>query len=161
MPAMSDQRPPRLEGGERETLQALMQYQRESVVRKIEGIDDAAAREERVASGTSLLWLVQHLTQAEILWFAVRFAGQDTELPDPTAQPDDTIAAALAAYRATWARVDAIIAAAPSLDVPCADVGDQSMVNLRWVLMHMLEETARHAGHADILRELIDGETGR
>jgi len=64
-------------------------------------------------------------------------------------------------YRATWARVDAIVVAAPSLDELCRDVGAESPVNLRWVLMHLLEETARHAGHADVLRELIDGRTGR
>ena len=50
---------------------------------------------------------------------------------------------------------------AASLDDACRDVGDEAIVNLRWVLMHLLEETARHAGHADILRELVDGETGR
>jgi hypothetical protein len=56
--------------------------------------------------------------------------------------------------------VDAIAEAAP-LSQPCRDVGDAAMVDLRWVLTHLLEETARHAGHADILRELIDGSTGR
>jgi hypothetical protein len=71
------------------------------------------------------------------------------------------VASAVAAYRATWERVDAVIAAAPSLDVTCADVGVELPVNLRWVVAHLLEETARHAGHADILRELIDGVTGR
>ena len=70
------------------------------------------------------------------------------------------MAAAVDAYRATWVRVDAITAAA-RLDDWCRDVGDDPPVNLRWVLMHLLEETARHAGHADILRELIDGDTGR
>jgi hypothetical protein len=58
-------------------------------------------------------------------------------------------------------QVDAIIDAAPDLEVMCADTGTESPVNLRWALMHLLEETARHAGHADILRELIDGDTGR
>jgi hypothetical protein len=75
--------------------------------------------------------------------------------------PDDTLAAAVAAYRTTWTRTDATVSSAASLDEPCRDVGDEAPVNLRWVLMHLLEETARHGGHADILRELIDGETGR
>jgi hypothetical protein len=75
---------------------------------------------------------------------------------------DDTLAAAVEAYRATWARADAVIAAAATLDEPCrGPAADEARVNLRWVLMHLLEETARHAGHADILRELIDGQTGR
>ena len=63
-------------------------------------------------------------------------------------------------YRAAWARADAVAAAA-SLDQPCRPSSGQTPVNLRWVLTHLLEETVRHAGHADILRELIDGTTGR
>jgi hypothetical protein len=90
-----------------------------------------------------------------------RFAGQEVAIPDQTVMPDDSLDAAVDAYRSTWARVDAVVAAAPSLDVMCRDTGAESPVNLRWVLMHLLEETARHAGHADVLRELIDGQTGR
>ena len=71
------------------------------------------------------------------------------------------LASAAAAYRSTWSRVDAVVTAAPDLDLPCQQPGEGVPVNLRWVLMHLLEETARHAGHADILRELIDGQTGR
>ena len=156
-----DQRPPRLVGEERETLYALMQYQRESVVRKVDGLDDESARRRFVESDTTLVWLVKHLAHAETLWIQHRFAGEDiTAVPDDSLRPDDTLAAAVAAYRATWTRVDAITAAA-SLDDWCRNVGADPPVNLRWVLMHLLEETARHAGHADILRELIDGETGR
>jgi uncharacterized damage-inducible protein DinB len=158
---MADLKPPRLEGAERETLLALFQYQRQSLVRKVTGVDDVAAHQPFVPTRTSLLWLVKHLTRAELLWFVVRFAGEDIELPDDTVHEDDTIAAAVAAYQRVWERVDSVIAAAPSLDVPCHNVGDESMVNLRWVLAHLLEETARHAGHADIGRELIDGQTGR
>jgi hypothetical protein len=60
-----------------------------------------------------------------------------------------------------WSAVDAVVAEAVDLGQSCRDVGDEAPVNLRWVLMHLLEETARHAGHADVLRELIDGQTGR
>jgi uncharacterized damage-inducible protein DinB len=158
---MPDQKPPRLEGDERETLHALLQYQRESLVRKVSGVDDDAARTSPVSTGTSLLWLVKHLTSAETLWVLHRFAGHEVAIPDHTVTADDSVAAALDAYRATWDRVDAVVAAAPSLDVRCHDTGAESPVNLRWVLMHLLEETARHAGHADVLRELIDGATGR
>ncbi len=86
-----------------------------------------------------------------------RFAGRDVEDQGSNVV---TIGTAIAAYRHTWARVDAIVAAA-SLDDLCRGLGDEPLANLRWVLMHLLEETARHAGHADILRELIDGSTGR
>jgi uncharacterized damage-inducible protein DinB len=155
-----DRKPPRLEGGERETLRALLQYQRDSVVRKVAGVDENAARRPVVGSGTTLLWLVKHLARAETLWIVHRFAGQDVEIPDDRLEPDDSLESAIGAYQETWRRTDTIITGAP-LEQPCRNVGDDTPVNLRWVLMHLLEETARHAGHADILRELIDGHTGR
>ena len=159
---MTDRKPPRLVGDEWETVQALLQYQRESFVRKVEGVDERAARESAVTSGTTLLWLAKHLATAEMLWLAHRFVGEPiTVVPDGTVQPGDTIVAAIDVYRATWTRTDAIVAAASTLDEECAQTGDESSVNLRWVLMHLLEETARHAGHADILRELVDGSAGR
>jgi uncharacterized damage-inducible protein DinB len=158
---MADRKPPRPVAGEYETVQALLQFQRESFIRKVTGVDDADARRELVASGTTLLWLTKHMSRAERLWIVHRFAGQDFTGPDDTVGPGDTLADAIDTYRATSTQVDAIVAAAPDLEVMCADTGAESPVNLRWVLMHLLEETARHAGHADILREIIDGDTGR
>jgi hypothetical protein len=98
---------------------------------------------------------------AETLWIVHRFAGEDVTGIDDTVRPDDTVAAAVDSYRATWVRVDAVAAAAASLDEECRSVGDETSVNVRWVRMHLLDETARHGGHADILRELVDGVTGR
>ena len=158
---MPDQKPPRLFAGERETLLALLQYQRESFVRKVTGVDEDTARRQFVPSGTTLLWLMKHMAGAETLWIVHRFAGEDFAGVEDAVQPCDTLAAAVDAYRAIWVRVDAVVAAAASLDEVCRRVGDETPVNLRWVLMHLLEETARHAGHADILRELGDGATGR
>jgi uncharacterized damage-inducible protein DinB len=156
-----DRKPPRLVADERATLLALLQYERESFARTVEGVDDGAARSSPVASGTTLLWLAKHLATAETLWIVHRFAGEPVDaVPSDTVQPADTIATAVAAYRATWPVVDAIVAAS-QLDDECRDVGDLPSVNLRWVLMHLLEEVARHAGHADILRELVDGDRGR
>ena len=103
---------------------------------------------------------MKHMARAEDLWIEQRFAGQEPEILDDTVRPGDSVDACIEAYRATWVRVDGVVSAA-SLDDACRDVGDEAIVNLRWVLMHLLEETARHAGHADILRELVDGETGR
>lgn len=157
---MADQKPPKLDDDERATLLALWNFQRDSFVRKVSGVDDAAARASIVPSGTSLLWLTKHMALAEAIWLVHRFAGSGEPLPDDRVHPDDTIAAALAGYRRTRARVDDIVAAA-GLDARCADPDNDAPVNLRWVLMHLLEETARHAGHADILRELVDGATGR
>jgi len=158
---MADLKPPRPVAGERETVRALLQYQRDSLVRKVTGVDDADARRELVASGTTLLWLMKHMARAETLWIVHRFAGEELTGPDDTVRRDDTLAAAIDHYRATWTRVDAIVDTAPDLEVLCTNVGNESPVSLRWVLMHLLEETARHAGHADIIRELIDGDTGR
>ena len=140
-------------------LRSLTQYHRESVVRKLDGLSEEDARRALVPSGMSLLWLVKHLTMAELLWVGRRFAGKDITLPSDTLD-DDTIPSVIDAYRATWVEMDAIADAAP-LDQRCHDTGAETMVDLRWVLTHLLEETARHAGHADILRELLDGSTGR
>ncbi len=158
---MPDQKPPRLVGGEKETLLALLQYQRDSLVRKVADVDQDAARRPIVQSGTSLLWLIKHVTYAETVWIVDRFAGEDVVAMDDAVRPTDTLTSAVDAYRATWARVDSIVSATSTLDEPCRGLGNGPPVNLRWVLMHLLEETARHAGHADILRELIDGSTGR
>jgi hypothetical protein len=155
---MADLPPPRLVADDRDTLLALLQYQRESFVRKVDGIDDDGARRVLVPSGTTVLWLVQHLVYAEHIWVIERFAaeepafaGHDTDMP---------LADAVERYRQVWTRVDAIVARS-SLDDVCRNIGNAANVNLRWVLMHLLEETSRHAGHADILSELIDGRTGR
>jgi hypothetical protein len=155
-----DRKPPRLAGGEREVLLGLLQFQRESLLRKLGGVDEGAARRSAVGSGTTLLWLVKHLAQAELRWVAVRFAGLDVSLPDDTVAESDTVASVVAGYQAASAQADAIIAAA-SLDDPCSAGPGAEPLPLRWVVAHLLEETARHAGHADILRELIDGSTGR
>jgi hypothetical protein len=156
-----DRKPPPSVGNEREILHALLQYQRESFVRKVTGVDESAARASIVPSGTSLLWLTKHMARAEQRWFVERFAGQEPDVVDDVVQPDETLVGAIATYQRTWQRVDAIVDAEPTLDAPCRYIGDDPPVNLRWVLMHLLEETARHAGHLDILRELIDGTTGR
>ena len=156
---VTDRKPPRLAGSERETLLALLQYQRDSLVRKVDGVDEVAARQSPVGSGTTLLWLLKHLAQAELRWMVIRFANLDVALPDDIVQPDDTIASVVAGYRAASAQADAIARTA-GLDELCRGA-DGGGINLRWVLAHLLEETARHAGHADILRELIDGSTGR
>lgn len=157
---MTDRKPPRLAAAERETLLALLQFQRDSLIRKVDGVDEVAARQSPVGSGTTLLWLPKHLAQAELRWVLIRFAALDTALPDDVVQPDDTIASVIAGYRAASAHVDAIARTA-GLDDLCRSDDGGEQVNLRWVLAHLLEETARHAGHADILRELIDGSTGR
>ena len=151
---MADLKPPRFSRGERETLLSLLQYQRDSLVRKASDLEPGAEQQRLVPSETTLLWLVEHVAWAELLWVAHRFAGR----PLPETAGYDSLPEALAAYRQAWTTVDDIIVAA-DLDDLCRLTDEP--VNLRWVLAHLLQETARHAGHADILRELIDGQTGR
>jgi hypothetical protein len=157
---VADRKPPRVDGDDRRVLTALLQFQRESLARKIEGVDEWDARRALVSSGTSLLWLARHMSRGESLWLEVRFAGGEPTVADSTVGPDDTVAGALDAYRDGWSRADAIIAGA-DLDERCRAFEEDDPPTLRWVLAHLLQETARHAGHADILREQIDGATGR
>src|ERR1700733_2821647 len=128
---MVDQKPPRIVSGERETLQALLQYQRESVVRKTSGVSERDARRQLVPSGTSLLWLVKHLADAESLWMQRRFAGLAGEAPPEEVEDGDSLTVAIHEYRRAWVRTDQIIGDA-SLDEFCQDTGTESPVTLRW-----------------------------
>jgi uncharacterized damage-inducible protein DinB len=156
---VTDQKPPRLAADDSATLLALLQYQRDSVVRKVSGVDGEQAEASPGGSGTSLLWLVNHVADAEATWVLRRFAGRDIEVGDAAHAP--SLDGAVLRYQQVQRDVDAVMRDAASLDQGCAKFDDQPKVNLRWILAHLLEETARHAGHADILRELIDGATGR
>lgn len=155
---MPDQKPPRSAGDDRTVLRTLLQYQRESFARKVSGVSEAAARTSPVGSGTSLLWLTNHMADAEVTWALERFCAQPAAAV--ARPPAPTIAAALDRYRAVWADVDAVLDRA-ELDDACPDFDGGGAANLRWIVSHLLQETARHAGHADILRELVDGATGR
>jgi uncharacterized damage-inducible protein DinB len=153
-----DEKPPRLAGDERSALHALLQYQRNSFAKKLEGVDEEEAARSPLGSGTSLLWLANHMADAEATWVLDRFARRTGA--DRAGAPAPTVAGAVARYRLVCERCDAVINGA-DLEERCPPFDDQPAVNLRWILLHLLEETARHAGHADILRELIDGVTGR
>lgn len=158
IPHVPDEKPPRLAGDERSTLHALLQYQRDSFARKLEGVTEEDAARSPLGSGTSLLWLANHIADAEATWILGRFArSPGADRPDP---PAPTVTGAVARYRLVCERCDGVITGADLEDL-CPPFDDQPRVNLRWILVHLLEETARHAGHADILRELIDGVTGR
>jgi uncharacterized damage-inducible protein DinB len=153
-------------GGEKESLHASLNRHRDIVLWKLEGLDDASLRRAVVPSGTTLLGLVKHLAAVEYSWFCETFERETEPLPvdpdDPDAdlrvEPDETTADIVEFYRRARAAADAVILEFDVDDVGTAWFGDP--VSLRWVLIHMIEETARHAGHLDILRELIDGATG-
>ena len=135
----------------------MLQYQRASFVRKLRGVDEDAARAAVVGSGMTLLWLAAHMAQAEQTWVVRRFSGG--VVPEALLVEPESIADAIVIYEQTTALVDDIVVSTPSLDALCHD--HDPPVNLRWILAHLLQETAPHAGHVDILRELIDGTTGR
>lgn len=154
---------------EREALALNLDAQREGLLRKIEGVDDAMARQVPTASSLSLLGLVKHAVTWEHRWFEVIMAGRESPsgwpdvLPEPRdadlmVDEGDTVGHWVAAHRE---QVDAsrAVVAAMALDDPCArdDIID---CNVRYVLFHMIQETARHAGHADIIRETLDGTRG-
>jgi hypothetical protein len=157
---MIDRKPPRVEADELATLLALLRYQRESLVRKVEGVTPEQAAWSPVPTGSDPQWLVTPMVDAEQSWIVRRFAGLATDVGEAP-RDADTVAHAVERYRATWATVDALAVGADGPDEPCRGEETIPPVTLRWVLAHLLEETARHAGHADIVRELIDGAVGR
>ncbi len=159
---VADRRTPFVNTNERDTLVAFLDYLRDCVVAKLQGLDEGEARRSHVPSGTSVLGLVKHLTFAEVAWFQYAFAGRDVAFPASDLVPSDDARSVVAGYRAAIASSNEVVAACNDLDRRSARIATApEAMSLRWVLTHMIEETARHAGHADILRELTDGEIGR
>ena len=157
----ADHNSPAIVSGEKDTLLAFLEYLRASVDRKIEGVSDADARRPLVASGTTLLGIVKHLAFVESYWAQRRFAGVDVVLHGDGFElgPTDTVESVRREYVQAGRRTDEIVGACPDLEQTLAR--GRHGLTLRWMLAHLIEETARHAGHADILRELVDGRTGR
>jgi hypothetical protein len=134
---------------------------RAGVLKKLTGLSDQDARRSTVDSGTNLAGLVQHLTFVESLWFEEVVAGGSASRGDRSMRVDPSMSLRTlrAEYRAACAASNEIITAVGDPDAPVTRHGKQR--DLRWVLLAVIEETARHAGHADIIREQIDGPTGR
>ncbi|MEU3396126.1 DinB family protein [Streptomyces filamentosus] len=157
--------PPGSDSDEKSTLLGFLDYVREAVAAKAQGLDDGQGRTPGVPSGTSVFGLVKHLTAAEIYWFAWAFEGADVDHPDFSMDlsEGDSAGGLLAAYRSAVERSNEIIKRCDDLNRPCARAAGKAgaVRSMRWVLVHMIEETARHAGHADILREQADGSIGR
>jgi uncharacterized damage-inducible protein DinB len=154
---------PRVAAGEREIALAFLSFARHCLVKKTEGLDDEQLRRVLVPSGTSLLGLVQHVTDGERWWFGYHVAGdpQWSTVDFSMEVPEDVSSTqVLDAFHEAVAASEAIMAEA-ELDDPLAVLVDGQQLTVRWVVAHKTSEIARHAGHADILRELIDGVTGR
>jgi hypothetical protein len=149
-----DTPPPRTGTGEAEVLRGFLDYLRTSVATKVDGAPEPAVRTAAVPSGTNLLGLLNHLTAVEG-WI---FLGETVVDWPATFRTDDSVADVLARYRDVVRRANETLDACTDLAEP---VPGRDSPSVRWALAHMIEETGRHAGHADIIRELIDGKTGR
>jgi hypothetical protein len=155
-----DTPPPRTGPSEKDVLVGFLDYLRTCVIGKVEGVSEPLVRTPGVSSGTNLLGLLKHLTYVE----RYIFLGQKVRDWPSTfhASPNESLDSLVAAYRDVIAGANDVIAA-------CVDLGSPAPMpargndhpSMRWALVHMIEETGRHAGHLDILRELIDGATGR
>ena len=158
---------------ERDSLGQYLDYQRETILLKTEGLTKAQLAQQIPSSGLTLAGILYHLALVEESWFEVDFLGHEAREDfagiDWKADPDYEFRTALEKepdwlrrrYRDACDRARAVTAAAGSLD----DVSVSTRVGgkpftLRWVMLHLIEETARHAGHADLLREAIDGTVG-
>jgi uncharacterized damage-inducible protein DinB len=160
-------------GPELQALTGFLDWQRETILLKTEGLTREQLAQPLPPSSLTLAGLLNHLALVEDTWFRVRFAG----LPDDAlwaghdwdADPDWEFRTATELepeelrdrYRQACARSREVVAQADGLDQ--LSLGTSRAGNhwdLRWVLLHMLEETARHAGHADLLREAVDGTVG-
>jgi hypothetical protein len=152
--------PPGVQGTERDVLLGFLDYLRASVTAKVDGVQEPAVRTPGVPSGTNLLGLLNHLIHVERYTF-LGVAIDDWPATFHAAS-DSTVASLIADYERVTAQANDAVRASQDLESPCARPtrrGDAP--TMRWALTHMIEETARHAGHMDILRELIDGNTGR
>ncbi|MFE7137838.1 DinB family protein [Streptomyces sp. NPDC057644] len=155
-----DTPPPRTGGSEAEVLRGFLDYLRDSVRAKVEGAPEPAVRTAGVPSGTNLLGLLNHLTLVERATFLGERVG-DWQATFHAA-PEDGVADIVARYRDAVAEANAVLDGCTDLGAPLPRPRPDSRApSARWALTHLIEETGRHAGHADILRELIDGSTGR
>ena len=160
-------------GGEFELLTGFLDYYRGVMIRKAEGLTPEQLTTRLGPSVLTLGGLIKHLAYAEDIWFDHRLVGNERGEPwasvDWAADPDwelhsaaaDSPEELFALYDAACARSRAAVAKVGDLDTVALFPNRRGhCFSLRWILLHMIEETARHAGHADLIRESIDGATG-
>jgi uncharacterized damage-inducible protein DinB len=160
---------PPLTGGERETLRAFLDFHRATLAMKCDDLsDDDLRRRSMPPSTLSLLGLVRHMAEVERTWFRKVINGEDLPLvwsPDGDYQvaydaTESTRSAAFAAWEAEVGHSRRIEREAASLDVTAHNARWGEDVSLRLVMLHLIHEYARHNGHADLLREGVDGTVG-
>lgn len=153
-------------GDERAQLHWFLTMQRDLMLWKVEGLDDVQMQTTHPPSTLTLIGLIKHLTRVERSWLQEDLLGPDkVQIPHPKDQwhlePGETCPGIIDDYIAAIRESDRIVAETP-LDTVLADVHPlQQGVTLRWALFHMIEETARHVGQADLIREAIDGAVGQ
>ena len=153
---------------ERVMLGGFLDWYRAVAARKVGGLTEEQAARVATPSGLSPLGIVRHLAWAERQWFRWYLAGEDVALylgPDNAVtfrlEPADTITSVVATYEAENDAARRIVGDIGSLDQVSARTHPiVGPVTARWVLVHLIEETARHAGHLDVIRERLDGATG-
>jgi hypothetical protein len=152
---------------EKAALSLFLRAQRASVLAILDGLDEAALTTPVLPSGWTPLGLVEHLGYAERHWFQEIVTGAADPLPwpdlDPPLRTTRPPAVVFAFYRDQCERSDEVLAALPLSTTPRGRHPDPlgaETTDLRRVVLHMIEETARHAGHLDAVRELLDGTTG-
>ena len=147
-------------GTESDVLKQMLDFQRFEMIRLASDLTEEQGRWRPHEEANSLGELLSHLAWVERWWFDHVFAGgpvdpsADPQWPGFAAAADQPMDQLIASYVAAWRRSDEVWAGADLEDVVATDHGPTS---LRWIVVHMIEETARHAGHADITRQLIDG----
>jgi hypothetical protein len=153
----------------KEDLVRFLQHQRTSVLSVVDGLDEEAWHTSVVPSGWTPAGVVQHLGDAERHWFQQVVTGSEVDLswdegrpPYDPAAPficDRPAAEIVAYYRDQCRRSDAVLVETPLSATPSGRHGDREIASVRWVVLHMIEETAAHSGHLEIARELLDGRT--
>jgi uncharacterized damage-inducible protein DinB len=166
---MTDRPSAPVQGDERTMVRGMLDFHRATLALKCAGLTDTQLRHAASPPSTlSLLGLLRHLAEVERTWFRRVLTAEDVPLIWSDSGDfqaaydarDATGAEAFAAWEAEVARAREIEAAAPSLDVTGWHARSSQEVSLRWVLLHMIHEYARHNGHADLIREAVDGATG-
>lgn len=165
---------PALQGSEAELIRGFLDYQRATFVQKINGLDRVQFGQRIASSDLTLAGLTKHLALVEDSWFQERFLGR--EEPEPWASApfdddpdwefhsalDDEPTSLVGLYEAACDRSRSAVDGAHSFDQLSAQADRKTgeRFNLRWIMLHLIEETARHNGHADLLREAVDGAAG-
>ena len=165
---MDKPRYPSSAGTEQELLESHLQFARDTLIRKATGLSHELGRKRLGKTATSVLGIVKHMVDVEKGWFQGHFRGEDVQFTSSPESPDgdfeiephETSEHLLNQYREVCQRSREICAQHKPDDLSVKTRRDGTNTSLRWIYLHMIDETARHNGHLDIYRELLDGQTG-